>query len=87
LDCLIGFGTVSRNERFKEAAVEIFQRVTWRLAKSTGAPLQLWSDIGTPDLTNHSQSRPQLCGRTPRMHFQKIFNVFSDDGRQLFDLQ
>ena len=79
-------GTVSRNERFHEAPVEILQRVTRCLAQATGASLELMPDIGKPDAANYSQFGAQLCGRTAWMRVQKILYVLSDDRRQFFDL-
>src|ERR1051325_818360 len=46
-------GTVSGNERFHEAQIEILQGVPRRLAQAAGASLQLRTDIGKPDAANH----------------------------------
>src|SRR5438552_10224643 len=54
LRSLISLGTVSRNERFHEAQVEILQGITRRLAQAAGASLQLRSNKGQPDAANHS---------------------------------
>ena len=80
-------GTVSRNERFHEAQVEILQSITRSLAQATRALLQPKPDIGKPDVANQSQFQAQLCGGTTRMHFQEIFHVLSDHRRQFFDLE
>lgn len=80
-------GTVSRNERFHKAQIEIFQSITRRLAKATGAALQFMSDVRKPDIANYSEFGTQLCRWTKWMRFQKIFHVLSDDRWQFFDLE
>jgi hypothetical protein len=79
--------TIPRDERFQEAHVKIFQSITRRLTQATSASLQLGPDIGKPDAAKHSKFGTQLCSRTAWMRLQKVLYVFSDNGRQFFDLE
>jgi hypothetical protein len=80
-------GTISRNEQFHEAQVEILQGVTRCSTQPAGGSLQLRADVGEPNAANHSKLGTQLCRRTPWMCFQKFFHVFSEPRRQFLGLE
>jgi hypothetical protein len=74
----IPFGTVSRNERFHKAQVEILQGITRSLAQATEAWSQLRLDIDKP---GHQQlNLGRSCAAGLRGCFQEIFHVPSTMG-------